>query len=112
LQILERRPHDEGALQRLADLHVSQSNLQATKETLTNYLAINPWQSSYQLRLAAVYGDMGMLDDAARQANESLLINPTLASAHRILAEVYRRRGMLDESEFHHKMYERLEPKK
>jgi hypothetical protein len=112
LQILEQLPHDEGALQRLADLQMSQSNLQATKETLTNYLTVNPWQSSYQLRLAAVFGDLGMLDDAARQAKESLRINPTLASAHRILAEVYRRQGKHDESEFHQTMCKRLEPLK
>ena len=112
LQILSRFPQDEGALQRLADLQLTQSNLIETKQALERYLNINPWQSNYQIRLAAVFGNLGLLNEASRHSTESLRINPTLAPAHRILAEVYQRQGKEKEAEQHRKMSQRLEPHK
>jgi hypothetical protein len=108
-RILETQPNHEGALQRIADLELTQPNLGDRKDALLNYLNVNPWTSNYQLRLAAVFGELGQLDEAASRAVEALRINPTTASAHRILAEVYKRQGKRNESEHHTKMYRRLE---
>lgn len=111
-QILQRLPKDEGALQRLADLQLRQNNLLETGDALTKFLNVNPWQSGYQVRLAAVYGSLNRMDEAERCAKESLRINPTLSSAHWILAEVYQRQRRQELAEHHQKMFRRLEPPK
>lgn len=109
-EIIRRFPQDEGARQRIADFFLIQGNSIQTKEALSNYLAINPWQSAYQIRHAAVCGSLGLLEEAERSAQKSLRINPTLAPAHRILAEVYQRLGKSDAAARHQALSRRLEP--
>jgi tetratricopeptide (TPR) repeat protein len=111
-EILWRLPKDEAALQRLADLALTQSDLDATKAALGSYLDVNPWHSGYQVRLAAVFGELGLLDGAAQHAKDALRINPTLAPAHRILSEVNRRQGNSAEAARHQRLFQRLEPRK
>ena len=108
-QILMMSPKDEGALQRLADLQLMQSPSLETNLAVENYLKINSWQSRYELRQAAVCGNLGLLNEAASHSLKTLEINPTLAAAHQILAEVYRRQGNRSEAERHQKIAERLE---
>jgi Tfp pilus assembly protein PilF len=96
----------------MADLQLSKSNLMETTQALGDFLKVNPWQSGYQLRLAATEGNLGQLDDAAIHAKEALRINPTLSSAHFILAEVYQRQGKHDQAEYHRKMTHRLQSPK
>ena len=108
-QIIQRFPNDEGALKRIADLRLTQSNLMQSKEALESYLNVTPWQSNYQIRLAAVLGNLGLLDEAAWRSTKSLTINPTLAPAHQILAEVFQRQGKRAEAEHHWKLFQRLD---
>ncbi len=110
-EILKQLPQHEAALRRLADLAIEESDLPAARDALALYLDVNPWQSKYQIRLAAISGDLGNLEAVVRFAQESLRIDPSAAASHKILFEAYTRQKRQTDAELQLKLYQRLSPK-
>jgi Flp pilus assembly protein TadD len=97
--ILAEAPNEPGALHLLGLIAYQNRHFAEAAELIQRALAIHGPEPVFHSNLAAVFLELGRLDDTIAHARQALALEPNLPDAHNNLGVALMRQGHLDQAE-------------